>query len=273
MHKIKYLPKSLILYLTYYCSNNCQHCFLVQKNMLNTSELDYNDIIDILDDAMNSKVFLIPLTGGEPLLHPKFFDIVSAVKTRNMLPFLGSSSELIDLPLALELEKAGISCVQMSLDHSQEEFHDKIRGKGSFNKTLSSIENLKKTKLKIIIAICIDKNNYFSLNEIINLLYKYNIDSIKIQFYKNFFGNKTNELTNDQIEECINKCKIFMNKINNLNFIHATNMKSEISNIHNESLSIGANGNIYLGNAEKTIGHIRNGKVSDLYNNYLQSLL
>ena len=41
--------------------------FKYKKNMLNTSELNFTDIIDILDDAMKAKVFLIPLTGGEPL--------------------------------------------------------------------------------------------------------------------------------------------------------------------------------------------------------------
>lgn len=272
MYKIKYLPKSLILYLTYKCGSCCQHCFLVQKNLLNTSELNFSEIIDILDDAMKSKVFLIPLTGGEPLFHPNFFEIVHAVRKRNMLPFLGSSSVLIDQPMAIELEKSGISCVQLSLDHSNADFHDKVRGQGSFNRTLQSLDNLKQTNLKIVVAVCIDKNNYLAIDEIINLLYSYKVTSIKIQFYKNFHGNKLNELTHEQIEECINKCKLFMHNINNLHFIHATNMKSEIATIHNESLSIGANGFVYLGNAEKSIGHIKNGKVSEIYNNYLQSL-
>lgn len=45
----------------------------MQKNLINKHELKFEDTLEFLEDAKNSKVFLIPLTGGEPLLHPKFF--------------------------------------------------------------------------------------------------------------------------------------------------------------------------------------------------------
>ena len=46
---------------------------------------------------------------------------------KEYVAILGSSSVLMNLPMAIELEKSGISCVQLSLDHSNADFHDKVQ--------------------------------------------------------------------------------------------------------------------------------------------------
>jgi Fe-coproporphyrin III synthase len=67
------LPKSVILYITSYCPLKCSHCFLTRSGELNKTELSFDEIIRILDDLQENKVFLLAIAGGDPILHEGFF--------------------------------------------------------------------------------------------------------------------------------------------------------------------------------------------------------
>lgn len=51
---------------------NCLHCFNAKDNAPLNSELTYDEIIKILDDAKNIGVLAFTITGGEPLVHRRF---------------------------------------------------------------------------------------------------------------------------------------------------------------------------------------------------------
>lgn len=75
------------LMVTGKCNLNCLHCFNAKDNAPLNTELSYEQIINILDQANGIGVHAFTLTGGEPLVHHRFLDIVRAIYERDMFIF------------------------------------------------------------------------------------------------------------------------------------------------------------------------------------------
>lgn len=81
-----YFPR-MNLMITGKCNLNCLHCFNAKDNAPLNTELSYEQILDILDQARDIGVHAFTITGGEPLVHRRFLDIVRAIYERDMFIF------------------------------------------------------------------------------------------------------------------------------------------------------------------------------------------
>ncbi|HAQ51667.1 MAG TPA: hypothetical protein DCR12_02760 [Lachnospiraceae bacterium] len=100
-----YFP-SMNLMITGKCNLNCIHCFNAKDNDRLNSELSYDEVIDILDQSKDIGVHSFTITGGEPLVHKHFMDIIHAIYDRDMYVF--------------ELNTNGILLTQEMLDEFKE---------------------------------------------------------------------------------------------------------------------------------------------------------
>ena len=88
----------------------------------------------------------INLSGGEPLLHPEFFEILKIIKSNKLITTMTTNATLIDDKKAKDLVLSGIESLVISID-GDEETHDNIRKvKGSFNNAINGIKLLQKYK-------------------------------------------------------------------------------------------------------------------------------
>ncbi len=83
-HDHRYVP-SMNLMITGKCNYNCLHCFNAADNATLMEEWDFEDLKDLLDQASECGIHSVTLTGGEPMLHPRFADIVKEIRKRNMV--------------------------------------------------------------------------------------------------------------------------------------------------------------------------------------------
>lgn len=81
-----YFPK-MNLMITGKCNLNCLHCFNAKDNAPLNTELSYEQVLNILDQARDIGVHAFTITGGEPLVHHRFLDIVKAIYERDMFIF------------------------------------------------------------------------------------------------------------------------------------------------------------------------------------------
>ena len=87
--------------------------------------------------------FVFNLPGGEPLLHPHIFEIIKMASKNNLNPLLSTNGSLINKEIAEKLMTNGLYAVNISLDGSNKEIHDKIRGKkGAYEKVQKAIKLL-----------------------------------------------------------------------------------------------------------------------------------
>ena len=70
--------------ITARCNYNCLHCFNASGLSPSAAEWSYENAEILMDEALRCGVHAFTLTGGEPMLHPRFMDIVRGIYTRGM---------------------------------------------------------------------------------------------------------------------------------------------------------------------------------------------
>ncbi|MTH92378.1 MAG: radical SAM protein, partial [Actinobacteria bacterium] len=111
--------RNLRVSLTDRCSLRCTYCmphdfaaWLPSENLLTTDEL-----LLIIDVAVEQGIDEVRLTGGEPLLRPDIVEIVERIAGLTNAPRLTLTTNGIRLPeLAAPLAKAGLNRINVSLD-------------------------------------------------------------------------------------------------------------------------------------------------------------
>jgi radical SAM protein with 4Fe4S-binding SPASM domain len=136
-------PRSIHLYLnvTERCNLHCIHCAVTDKpappDAFNTVEI--RRLVDELSPANGGSV---AFSGGEPLLRRDALDILQYASQR-VQTSLDTNATLIDEDTAAALSELDIK-IQISLDGASPAVHDRIRGKGAFDRTMRAVEMLRR---------------------------------------------------------------------------------------------------------------------------------
>lgn len=165
-------------HITERCDLNCSHCY---QDDARGEELEFIDFLWILDqfqDLLNTRkrdtgrpvMGHVTLTGGEPFLRDDFMDLLQAVaEARAWTRFsILSHGGLIDKRIARELARLRPAYVQLSLEGA-EATHDRIRGAGSFRKTVAGIGALKRAGIPVMISFTAHKANYQEFGEVVRI--------------------------------------------------------------------------------------------------------
>jgi MoaA/NifB/PqqE/SkfB family radical SAM enzyme len=147
-------PSHAQISLTNACLQNCRYCYNKNRSgeLLNTAEIK-----QLIQDLKKMGVFWLGFTGGEPLLNKDIVEIVKSVGDDCVIKLFTTGSNLTE-QLAAELKQAGLLYVSISLDHWEEEEHDRIRGyKGAFRTALRAIEIFKSIGVHVSVSAVISK--------------------------------------------------------------------------------------------------------------------
>ena len=120
---------SMNLMLTGRCNYNCLHCFNAADNSERAEEWDFDALLTLLDQAADCGIHAISLTGGEPMLHPRFDDVVRAICERGMVleKLTTNGSLLTEDTLAMFRELHAFPEIKISFDGIGH--HDRMRGR------------------------------------------------------------------------------------------------------------------------------------------------
>ena len=158
------------IHLSEACNLKCEHCY--QENMTPSPILTISDIKTLLEqvrELMKAKGFTklrVNLTGGEPLLVPKFKDYVHVALAYADEVMVLTNGTLIDGTWADFFKTTGVR-VQISLDGTRD-IHDKIRGAGSFDKAIQGIKHLTSVGIKVSVACTLHSQNFQDIEGIID---------------------------------------------------------------------------------------------------------
>lgn len=156
------------------CNLNCKHCYIPSQQKLFI--LSYDNILKTLKmiDKEWGKTVGISLTGGEPLMHPNFKDIVKVLEHYGFRWSLATNGLLLDERTIDNIIMKGCSTLTISLD-GNEKTHDLQRNKdGSYAKTMKTIDKLIEKKFpNIYVTATIHSGNVSSLEHIYVLIENY----------------------------------------------------------------------------------------------------
>lgn len=169
------------------CNLRCIHCY---QSSYHKKEMSLSDIMKIakhLDLVMEKwkRKGRISLTGGEPFLREdilftllEFFE-----KSPNYywVGILTNGTLLNEKNIEILNKFKKLKEIQISLDGASSETHDKIRGKGCFEKVINAISLLKKKGCYTTIMFTLHRKNQEEALKIIDLAVKMEIDAITIE--------------------------------------------------------------------------------------------
>jgi len=133
---IKTKPICLSFELTHSCTCDCRHCDHggIKKDNKNLTAADYGKL------AREMKPLLLQLSGGEPLLRPDLYEIISAVKEKSGLPYLiiVTNASKLNPDVYQKCIDLGVNQFSVSLDFPDER-HDDFRGYPGLYKHLEDV--------------------------------------------------------------------------------------------------------------------------------------
>lgn len=194
--------KEVIISITNRCNIKCRMCDIpIEK----TEELATYQWKNVIKDASSIGAQTIVFSGGEPLLREDIFDLITSVKNNSMNACITSNGYFIDNEIASRLYQSGVGVVNISIE-GPPKIHDYLRGRGTFDKAISALENLRKHKIETTIATMVSRYNYKYLNYIVEVGRRYGVTTIKFQpFSKIFLDNGDREgeflISNKEIKD------------------------------------------------------------------------
>ncbi len=209
MKKDKYIIQ---WHITHLCNLHCKHCYQEEYNNHMKKE-DFYLILDRITDFLSDKNLYpqINLTGGEPLLHPDIFEFIEEVVKRNIRFSILTNGTLIDKTIAQRIKSYKPLFIQISLD-GLKETHNNIRGKGTFEKAIVGINNLKQENIKVIVSFTAQKSNYTEFDKLAKVCQKHKVD--KIWWDRVVTDNENLYLTTDEFKKLVKECNNLKHSIN-----------------------------------------------------------
>jgi radical SAM protein with 4Fe4S-binding SPASM domain len=151
----------LWIYYTLACNLRCKHCLVSAGESLK-NELTTEEVKKLVDDAVKLGVKRFYITGGEPFIKNSIFDVIRYItKTKKRELIVLTNATLFDDVKVAALRKVHSPrlILQASLEGPNASVHDKLRGKGSFDKAVSGIKKLVDAGIVPVVSTAISKVN------------------------------------------------------------------------------------------------------------------
>lgn len=170
------MNRKININITFECNSNCIFCAANHEIMGQVGRLSLDDIDEIVSNLKLDNSDEIILSGGEPTMHPDFFDILDILtKTNCKISMLTNGRILSKTEFAKKLgnyKNIIKICVPI---HGTEKTHNRVtRCEGSYIQTIDGINNLRLFLPNVILELkfVICKSNYLEIEEIQNYIIK-----------------------------------------------------------------------------------------------------
>jgi MoaA/NifB/PqqE/SkfB family radical SAM enzyme len=136
------------------CNCNCEHCsfFGAMDKVKEKKLLSNEEMKKIINECIDLGVTVINFVGGEPLIRADICDLIAHIDKDKAVSSLFTNGWFLK-EKARELKKAGLMQVNVSIDSTMLEVHDRFRGKeGLFRKAIEGIKECQKVGLLTCIS-------------------------------------------------------------------------------------------------------------------------
>lgn len=176
--------KSMYIEITSKCNMNCPYCYNDSKCKGTFLNKEY--VLDLINQCHNNKISEITISGGEPFLHPDIMDFIKYANNKQIHVRIISNLSTIKSETAIEILKHG-NYFQLTLDSTDENENDSIRGKGCYKKIIKLLEDAKNNNLSknIVLRMNLSKKNVDKIHSFIDLSIFYGIKHVSISFIAN----------------------------------------------------------------------------------------
>ena len=226
-------PLKISMNLTKKCNLRCIQCFSDSGN-LKDKELTTKDMYNLFDEMAENGTFFICLGGGEPFTRTDLFDILEYGKKKQLAISIVTNGLLLTKEIIERLNELYVDYLWVSFEGMKEN-HEKLRGNGTFDKTINALKLLKEYyKGKTALRMSINKYNLDEVKDLLLLAEKYDIDLVRYTPLLSFGRAVGKDLTINQDD--------YIKFLDNMKKIKSTKVEIVYPNMPNNKFWIGTNG-------------------------------
>ena len=178
--------RAFYLYLSASCNLRCRHCWITPVysagKPLPGKTIDPSALRDTVTEAKTLGLSSAKLTGGEPMLHPQFKEVVEILTAEGLSMNMETNGTLMTREMAQFLkERSKVGFVSVSLDSPVPAEHDAFRGvKGAFDAAIRGLDFLVEagyTNCQVIMAV--HRGNRHRMAELVELAAEHKAATVK----------------------------------------------------------------------------------------------
>ncbi len=173
----------LWLHITNHCNQSCSHC-LFASGPGAIQELPAERILTLAGQGHQLGCRVFALTGGEPFIHKQFTQIVDGLlaleDTRVVV--LTNGTLLEKFSEAMDRWDSGRLSLQISIDGLADE-HDRIRGKGQFEKLQTQLSWLAGRERPFTLSMCVQQHNVESICDVVEFAARTGASNVHLIWY------------------------------------------------------------------------------------------
>ena len=183
------------------CNLRCQMCSIQFRQdgppLGPPAFMDYELFKNIIDEYPNMTD--LHLQGlGEPMMHPRYFDMVEYASGKGINVSTNSNLTLLNPRRAERCVTSGLNLLCVSLDGSTAETYERIRVRAHFDRVIKHIEMLVEMReqrnselphLKMVMVIM--RQNLHELPDLVRLAHSLQMESLFVQHLCHDFGEST----------------------------------------------------------------------------------
>lgn len=156
--------------ITARCNNNCRHCYInlpAGDKSAKDKELSFEEIKEIVNEAVSLGALWCLITGGEPLLRDDFFDIYLYLKRKGLLVSVFTNGTLITGEHVKLFKKYPPRDIEVSVYGVTEETYERVaRRRGSYAAFVRGLELLLLSGVKLRLKAMAMRSNIHEVADI-----------------------------------------------------------------------------------------------------------
>lgn len=166
-------PLYIAWQVTNECNLACLHCIEESgPGKAFRDELDAQQIFSVLEQMMDCAVPYVSFSGGEPMIHPLFFDMVEYICTRKGELKIETNGHYLSPENCERLYALGVKAVQVSLDGASSATFNRMRVRGDFDCVIEGVRNLHAAGVPIEINYSPTRFNVHEIDAAVDLAYE-----------------------------------------------------------------------------------------------------
>lgn len=168
---------SMYLAVGYNCNHRCYFCPCGKKEGKAKAAPTEQMIEAIETGIQNNGIEYITLSGGEPILHPGFHDILEYCVSKKLCVTILSNGDILHKESNVHKYFDNIDPsyfnITTAIHSDQPELHDRVTGvKGSYCRTVKGLKNLIPLRIPFTVKQVISKWNYKRLPEFVDFVHR-----------------------------------------------------------------------------------------------------
>jgi radical SAM protein with 4Fe4S-binding SPASM domain len=135
---------------------------------------------------------------GEPMMHPRFFDMVSYAVSKGIRVSTNSNLTLLNERRAERCVTSGLHSLHVSIDGACAETYERIRVRAHFERVVSNLERLLATRQRlgsaypsIELVVVIMRQNLAELPELVRMAHHWSVEKMFVQHLCHDFGEES----------------------------------------------------------------------------------